>query len=176
MMRVLRAFPKRSTAFACAVAAAAATLPAGTAMAQSGARRVKLEVTTHIENDRNDRRGTDSEWVGTRGQSRRLEAFRIAMVNRPPGLGIQYYCHPQDVGDTDWVTDERDCGTRNQSRRLEGFAVALNGSQAHRYTVEYQCHVQNTGDTGLMRDGQFCGSRGANLRVEAIRVLVRRVS
>lgn len=147
-------------------------LAAGTAAAQS--QRVRLEVTTHIENDRNDRRGTDGEWVGTRGQKRRLEAFRIAMLDPPAGLRMQYLCHLQDVGDTDWVTDQRDCGTRNQSRRLEGFAIRLTGPQAHRYTVEYQCHVENAGDSRLLRDGEFCGSRGGNRRVEAIRVLVRR--
>lgn len=133
---------------------------------------IPLEVTVHIEGDRNDRRGSANEWVGTKRQGRRLEMFKIEMIDSPPDLSLQYYCHLQDIGDTDWLSEGRECGTRNQGRRLEEFGIQLTRPNARYYNVFYDCHVQKYGDVGWRSNGEPCGVRGKKKRIEAIRVKV----
>jgi uncharacterized protein YjdB len=133
-----------------------------------------LNVLVHLQ-DIGDVNYRDSEFAGTRGQSRRLEGYQISFDPFVPHLSMEYMAHLQDIGDTGWYHDGQFCGTRGQSRRLEGFAIQLTGSQASHYSVEYMAHLQDIGDTGWYHDGQFCGTRGQSRRVEGISVKVVKV-
>jgi len=72
----------------------------------------------------------DSHWAGTKGQSLRLEGFALDFAPTVPGIGLEYMCHLQNIGDTALMPGESFCGTRGQSRRLEGFAIQLTGPEA----------------------------------------------
>ncbi len=115
----------------------------------------------------------DSTWAGTKGQSRRLEGFSVNFIAPPRGLGLEYMCHLQDVGDVPWIPGGSFCGTRGQSRRLEGFAIRLTGANAAYYDVFYACHLQDIGDVGPLENGAFCGTRGQSRRLEAMEVWVK---
>jgi len=115
---------------------------------------------------------TNDNFIGTQGQSRRLEGFQIQFNPPVPNLGMRYMAHLQDVGDVGWVNAGQFIGTRGESRRLEGFAIQLTGSAAANYNVTYMAHVQNIGDTAFCQNGQFCGTRGQGLRVEGMLVHV----
>jgi len=114
----------------------------------------------------------DARWAGTIGQSRRLEGFAVNFATPVPGLGFEYMCHLQDVGDEPWMGGGSFCGTRGQSRRLEGFAIRLTGANAANYDVNYACHIQDLGDAGPFKDGVYCGTRGQSRRLEAMEVWV----
>jgi uncharacterized protein YjdB len=136
-------------------------------------RTVPLNLIVHLEGI-GDRAGVSGEWLGTKGQSRRLEGFQINFENRHPGLGMRYYAHLEGIGDTPWIPAGEFVGTRGQSRRLEGFALELTGPLASRYSVRYRAHLQGIGDTGWYRDGRFCGTRGQSRRLEALEVVIVR--
>ncbi len=128
----------------------------------------RLSVLVHLQ-DRADRTGRDGQYLGTRGESRRLEGFSVKFDPPIPGVSLKYMAHLQDIGDTPWTNGF--VGTRGQHRRLEGFAIKLEGPNAHRFSVQYQAHIQNIGDR-TASDGVFVGTRGQSLRVEGILVRV----
>ena len=133
---------------------------------------VKLAGLVHVQ-DVGDRPLKNADWNGSKGQSRRLEAFELGITPAVAGLGLQYMAHESGVGDTPWMDSPKLCGTRGQSRRIEGLAVRLTGPNAGKYDVCYQAHLQEKGDTAVAKNGAFCGTRGQSRRVEAIKVWVQ---
>ncbi len=115
-------------------------------------------------------------WAGTKGQSRSLEGFQVALSSAVDGLGIEYMCHLAGLGDQPWMAGGSYCGTRGETRNLEGLAIRLTGANAGNYEVSYSCHVQEIGDVGPVTNGAFCGTRGQSKRVEAIEVFVKKVA
>jgi protease YdgD len=113
-------------------------------------------------------------FAGTRGESRRLEGFSLAITDSTPNLELQYMAHLQNRGDTSWAREGQFIGTRGESLRLEGFAIRLSGAAATNYNVYYFCHVQGIGDTSVMSNGQFCGTRGGSRRIEGLQVWIKR--
>ena len=136
-----------------------------------GLRRVYISgsVSAHLENI-GDRVFSINQWIGTKGESRRLEGFRI--YNLGGGISLEYMAHLEGYGDTRWTSGY--VGTRGESRRLEGFAIRMKGVNASKYSVWYEAHLQGgyTSNTFLQKDGAFCGSRGQSRRVEAIRIYI----
>jgi uncharacterized protein YjdB len=132
---------------------------------------IALSVTAHIENQGDVFASAPQQFVGTKGQSRRLEGFTI----QPPpvaGLEIEYMAHIENQGDTHWHRNGHYCGTRGQSRRVEGFAIRLIGPSAGYYDVKYYAHVANYGDTPIGANGDFVGTRGQSRRVEGMAVWI----
>lgn len=69
------------------------------------------------------RQGT---FVGTRGQSRRLEGFAIRVSGKNGSkYDVFYRAHLQDTGDTVEFKNDEFCGSRGESRRVEAIFVRL---------------------------------------------------
>jgi Matrixin/Clostridial hydrophobic W len=134
----------------------------------------RLALTCHLQNT-GDVNGIENEFIGTRGQSRRLEGFSITQSTPIPNLSLEYMAHLQNIGDTPWTPQGTFVGTKGQSRRLEGFAIRLVGPQASNFRVIYMAHIQGLGDTGLFSNGQFCGTKGQSRRVEGMLVRIEAV-
>ena len=98
------------------------------------------------------------DFVGTTGQSLRLEAIQLV----DPVATVRG--HVQNVGWQEW-TDAGVVGTTGQSLRLE--AIQVRGRFA---PVWCQAHVQNLGWLPPVRDGEVCGTTGRALRLEAVRL------
>lgn len=137
-----------------------------------GRRGPTLDVLVHLQ-DIGDAEFRENEFAGTRGQSRRLEGFQIAINPPVAGLSMRYMAHLQDIGDTQTINEGQFVGTRGESRRLEGFAIELTGPQAANFNVFYMAHLQDIGDSQVFQNGQFCGTRGQSRRVEGILVRVQ---
>ena len=126
----------------------------------------------HLQ-DIGDKPLANNQWAGTKGESRRIEAFWLQVDHTDAAvLSVKYMCHLENTGDTVWKLAGTLCGTRGESRRLEGFAIKLTGSSAQFFTIKYQCHIENSGDSAVMADGQFCGTRNQSLRVESMKVWI----
>eukprot|EP01133_Synstelium_polycarpum_P000421 gene421-498_t len=86
-----------------------------------------LEIMVHLQGP-GDMPWKKGGFVGTRGESRRLEGFEIklykVMILDPSDLSIEYMAHLQDHGDIPWQSGGF-IGTKGESRRLEGFAIRL---------------------------------------------------
>ena len=58
-----------------------------------------ITVLAHLQ-DIGDRQGHGNEWIGTKGQSRRLEGFSVHRNVPNYDFVIEYFAHVQNTGDT----------------------------------------------------------------------------
>lgn len=137
------------------------------------AQTVNLKGVVHLQ-DVGDVAFQSGAFVGTRGESRRLEGFSMQFVDAIPNLGIEYMAHVQNKGDTPWVSEGQFVGTRGQASRVEGFAVRLTGSAAANYDINYLCHIQGIGDSPVRSNGQFCGIRGESRQLEGLQISIQK--
>jgi|GEM_PF-1960772 len=133
---------------------------------------VPLAVMAHIEG-KGDTWGGAHQYVGTKGENRRIEGISIEISPPLPGLYIEYFVHAEGFGDMPPVRDGAFAGTRGQSRRIEGVQIRLLGPLAELYDVVYTAHCEQIGDQ-QGQNNSFAGSRGQNLRCEGIAVSVTR--
>ena len=136
---------------------------------------VRIQGTAYLEGVGEVAFGED-EFAGSRGQHKRLEAFRLSISPPIPGLRMLYMAHIERRGDTPWVPEGERVGTWGESLRLEGFAVKLYGSRAPEFDVIYMAHLERRGDTEIHSNGEFCGTRGESRRVEGMLVRVQAAS
>lgn len=130
--------------------------------------RAKMSGLGHVQ-DVGDVNSSGEEWLGVRGRHLRLEGFELNFIDTIPGLSVEYMCHRQSYGDTQFIAAGEFCGTRSSGLRLEGWAARLTGPNADQFSLQYWCHLQSLGDRGPFTNGQFCGTRGERRRMEAIR-------
>ena len=120
-------------------------------------------------------------FVGTTGESKRLEAVKLKVLNAPAGMQLKYRAHVQREGWQDWVDASQIAGTEGQSKRMEAIEVSV--ANATGYVVKYRAHVQRVGWTdwvtatnsaaeGKDEPDVFAGTVGQSLRLEAIEVTI----
>ncbi|MDO9490614.1 ice-binding family protein [Acetobacterium sp.] len=126
---------------------------------------------THIQNQGWTGWVSDGIMSGTEGQSLRMEALKIQLVNAPADARIEYNVHVQNQGDQTVRKDGELAGTEGQSLRLE--AVTINLINMPGYSVEYRVHIENQGWTqGWVSDGALAGTREMGLRLEAMEIRI----
>lgn len=125
---------------------------------------------THIQNVGWQARKYDGEVSGTTGQSLRIEALKIDLLDTGYSGGITYEAHVQNVG---WQ-GSRDsggiAGTSGKSLRIEALKISLNGAVANEYSVYYRVHVQNIGWLNWAHDGESAGTVESSLRIESLQI------
>ena len=112
----------------------------------------------------------NEELIGTTGQSKRIEAVQIKLLNVPEGAHVKYRVHIQDVGWQDWKKDGGIAGTTGQSKRIEAIQIKIEGMDG--YTVEYLSHVENVGWQQWASDEMISGTVSQSLRVEALKIRI----
>ena len=128
----------------------------------------------HVQNYGDMAAVSDGVFLGTQGQSLRMEAFYISKGAGLSGVegDIRYRVHAQDYGTMSWVQNGTKAGTSGESKRVEAIQVVLTGRLAELFDVYYTTHVQNYGwmkwTKGSADRSGWCGSMGQSLRVEAI--------
>jgi uncharacterized protein YjdB len=66
------------------------------------------------------------QFIGTKGQNRRLEAFRIEVVGEfAERFDVYYQAHIENTGDTGWKRNGEYCGTPGLELRVEAIAVYI---------------------------------------------------
>lgn len=113
---------------------------------------------------------SNGEDAGTHGQSLRLEALKINLVNAPAGAKIDYQAHVQNIGWQSWVNNGQEAGTHGSSLRVEAIKISL--ENLPNYSVQYRAHVQNIGWQPWVVDGAEAGTTGQALRMEAIEIKI----
>lgn len=114
----------------------------------------------------------EAEWAGTKGQSRPLMAFQVAIDEPIDGLGIKYRLHVGHIGDTDFAENGAPL-TYSGKQTIQGISIELTGPAASKFTVLYQAHLGNKGDTEVYADGQFCGTRGESRDIQSLVIVVK---
>ena len=133
-----------------------------------------VSYTTHVQYD-----GWSQGYVrdgavsGTEGQSKRLEAIKIRLEDKPMSGGIEYQTHIQNQGwEKKWAADDTLSGTEKKSLRLESIRIRLTGDLAKNYHVWYRVHAQDVGWMDWAKDGADAGTTGYSRRLEAIQIRV----
>jgi uncharacterized protein YjdB len=149
----------------------------------------QLNKTNTVEDSNvTDNYASIDESIGTVGEGKRLEAFKLSLAgtNLPAGASIQYQVQGQSYGWQAPVADGTTAGTTGQSKRIEAVAISLTGLPG--YEVQYKAHVQNigwdtnwtTGPSSLGKTGvapsNFVGTVGKSLRLEALDIRIVKIS
>lgn len=112
--------------------------------------------------------------IGTRGESRRLEAITINLDNTTGIEGsLEYRTHVENIGWQDYVSAGSMAGTTGQALRIEGIEMRLTGELASAYSIEYHAYIQDYGDSqGFVSDGLLAGSTGQARRIEELQIRI----
>lgn len=139
-----------------------------------------INAQAHVQNDgwQGAVSGT-SETVGTTGQGKRLEAFKLSLSGFDPETigadsAIQYRAHVQNVGWQGWASNGQVAGTTGQGLRVEAVQIRLAGGISQLYDVYYRLHVADYGWLDWACDGDSAGTTGLQKRAEAIMVMLVR--
>lgn len=105
----------------------------------------------------------DGAMVGTTGQNRRIEAFRLIPVGE-----TDVVVHIKDVGDKEFKNINKDTilGTTGQNKRIE--AIKITGKDT---PYIYRVHQKNIGWTDWTFNGSWAGTKGKGLQIEAIEIM-----
>ena len=139
---------------------------------------IKIKYYSHIEQNgwEKEYAKSDGETSGTVGESKRVEAIKIALGNSkevPEGASIKYQVHVQDYGWMNWKQEGEIAGTIGESKRIEAIRIELTGLEG--YTVLYRTHVQDIGWTQWSNNGEISGTEGKSKRIEAIQIKIVKI-
>ena len=112
----------------------------------------------------------DGETAGTSGESKRLEALQIKLVNPEAEGAIEYRAQVQSYGWQDWVSNGKSAGTSGKAKRLEAVQIRLTGAMAEKYDVYYRVHSQSYGWLGWAKNEEPAGTSGLAKRMEAVEI------
>lgn len=120
--------------------------------------------------------GADASFIGTTGQSKRMEALQLSLKDQPLPGSIEYTSHIQSIGweSGPWKANGDRTGTTGQSKRMEAVRIKLNGDLGRHYSVWYRVHSQTFGWLAWTSDGQPAGTTGMSKRAEAVQVVIMR--
>lgn len=113
---------------------------------------------------------SNSSIAGTTGQSLRLEALKINLVNVPKGAKIKYQVHVNNLGWLPPVYDGNLAGVIGKGLQIEAIKITLENMPG--YSVEYKAQSQNVGWQSWMKNGEISGTVGRSLRLEAIKIRI----
>ncbi len=126
---------------------------------------------THVQSYGDQSWRQDGQMSGTSGESKRLEAIYIELVNPPMEGKIQYRTHIQSYGwEAGWKQNGQMSGTSGEAKRLEAIQIRLTGKMAECYDVYYRVHAQSYGWLGWAKNGASAGTAGYAKRLEGIEI------
>ncbi|MBS1672479.1 MAG: CotH kinase family protein [Actinobacteria bacterium] len=110
------------------------------------------------------------QFVGTTGQSLRLEGFTLGVQNSwGQSGGIQAQSHEQNIGWNNWSSSST-IGRPGSGLRMEAVKLRLTGAMAATYDISYRVHVATLGWQGWVTNGAQAGTTGRALGIEAIQI------
>lgn len=108
--------------------------------------------------------------AGTSGNSLRMEAFIINLLNEDKSSGVEYRAHCSEIGWQNWVSSGKTAGTTGKSRAVEALQIKLKGKLADYFDIYYRVHVSGIGWLGWASNGQSAGTTGGRRQAEAFQI------
>lgn len=91
---------------------------------------VEIKYMAHLENKGDTAWISHGNFIGSRGQSRRLEGFAVKLEGKgASAYDVKYYVQMHGIEASPIAKNGQFAGTRGQSRRVEGFAIWLEPKQ-----------------------------------------------
>ncbi|SLL17781.1 Beta-N-acetylglucosaminidase precursor [Mycobacteroides abscessus subsp. abscessus] len=131
-----------------------------------------ISYSTHVQSYGWMNSVTNGKLSGTTGKSKRVEAVKIDLKNKPYSGDITYKTHVQSYGWGNNVKNGAVSGTTGKAKRVEAIQLNLTGDMAKHYDVYYRVHSQSYGWLGWAKNGQSAGTEGFSKRVEAMQVVL----
>jgi uncharacterized protein YjdB len=133
-----------------------------------------VEYQVHVEGYGWTKWKKNGQVAGTTGESRRCEAIRFRLIDKPENEEIFLHgnAHVENIGWLGFVPENEVCGTTGQARKLEALQFSLVGKDADKYSINFRSHSQDLGTQDWAKDGEFTGSEGAGLRIEAVQMIL----
>lgn len=113
---------------------------------------------------------SNGQTSGTIGQSKRMEAMRIALDNLPVDGGVEYRSHVQSIGWQNYVSNNSITGTVSQAKRMEAISIRLIGDIAKHFDVYYRVHAKNFGWLDWAKNGEDAGTAGFGYQLESVEI------
>jgi peptidoglycan/xylan/chitin deacetylase (PgdA/CDA1 family) len=113
--------------------------------------------------------------IGTTGQSRQMEAFKLTVGDiAPTGIsgGIEYRAHVAQIGWQGWVADGAVAGTLGENRRVEAIEIRLTGDLVRYFDIYYRAYCADIGWMGWAKNGASAGTTNLSLRMEAFEIAI----
>jgi uncharacterized protein YjdB len=111
--------------------------------------------------------------VGTTGQSRQMEAFRLRIISSSFSGSIEYNAHISGTGwQSAWVKENEIAGIAASGKQIEAIRIRLTGDLANKFDVYYRAHVADWGWLGWAKNGANAGTATCSLRMEAFEIAV----
>ena len=130
-----------------------------------------VEYKSHVEGIGWQNVKTDGEISGTEGFGKRLEAFRVVLIDQEYGGDIKYKSYIEGIGwESDYKSNGEMSGTSGQSKRIEAIRMALTDEMSEKYDIYYKVHVQGFGNLGWAKNDEVAGSIGYSYRIEALEI------
>ena len=114
----------------------------------------------------------NGDMSGTSGESKRIEAIRIALENQKYSGDIEYQSHVVGIG---WQSKRKNgelSGTEGQSKRIEAVRINLTGEMEKNYDVYYRVFAQDYGLLDWAKNGASAGTEGLSKRIETIEIML----
>lgn len=106
-------------------------------------------------------------------RDKRLEGFKIDLLNDGYNGNIKYQAYVQGQGWTDEVSNGEFAGTTGKRLPIEGIKVKLEGQISNDYDVYYRVFSERSGWLGWTKNGNPAGETDSGTKARAIQVLLR---
>ncbi len=137
-----------------------------------------LRYRAHVQNKGWMSEKTEGQ-IGTTGQSLRMEAFTIRVVEQTAdgkekklSGAVEYRAHVQNIGWQNWVSDGGTAGTTGQKKQIEAVQIRLTGSLQGKYDIYYRAHCADYGDLGWAKNGETAGTTGFEKSLQALTIVL----
>lgn len=138
-----------------------------------------VEYKTYVQTDEWHEPSTNGEVSGTTGESKRVEAISINLVNQQYEGDIEYMTFVQGSGwkggthdDQSWYKNGETSGTTGKSKRIEAVAIRLTGELSEKCDVYYRVHCQSYGWMAWAKNGEPAGTAYRQKAVESIQIIL----
>ena len=105
------------------------------------------------------------------GDSLRMEAFQVKLVNSGYKGSVVYRAHVQGTGwQKTWSKDGKLAGTTGKSLRLEAVQIYLSGEISNYYDLYYRVNAKGLGWMKWVKNGNPAGTVGYGRRLTGIQI------
>ncbi len=133
----------------------------------------KVVYNTHVQDYGWQESVNDGELSGTTGESKRLEAIQLNLINQEYKGNILYKTHIQNEGwEEEFKKNGEMSGTSGKSLRLEAIEIKLTGELEKHYDIYYRVHAENFGWLAWAKNGEKAGTAGYAYRLEGIEIIL----
>ena len=111
----------------------------------------------------------DGEVSGIIGRNKKIENFKVRMINAPEGATLKYRAFVEGTGWQDWSNNSEIAGT-NTGKRIYAIRLELDGLD--NYSIQYSVHLQDIGWQEWKSDGATAGAIRGGKKIEAFLIRI----